>query len=56
MRYAIPAPPANDSLASEWDLAQDALRWREDRLGILANAPIDRADMAELVDAYLAMG
>jgi hypothetical protein len=56
MRYAIPAPPANDSIASEWALAQDALHWREARFGIPANAPIDREDMEDLVNAYLAMG
>ena len=54
MGYAIPAPTGTD-LAQEWKLAQDALRWREEKLGIPANSPIDREGMEELKDAYLAM-
>jgi hypothetical protein len=55
--FKIPAPTAADDreLAQEWQLAQDALAWREEFYGIPASAPIDRAGMAELKDAYLAM-
>lgn len=53
--HRIPAPQGDAELAQEWRLAQKALAWREQNFGIRSDAPIDRAGMDELVNAYLAM-